>query len=314
MRVERVLLYHRLADLLEVQARFDDAWHSLHSASSALSTALPHLDPDTCLALQLHTAARLGTLACRRAQYPQAEQVYHQALQLVADAGLRQQPVWIKLTNDLAIVYKYWGKYAAAARRYQQVLAVLLARYGERHLDVATVYHNLAGLKHAQRQYAAAEPLACQSYRLHVTLLGAEHPRTVADGAAFGAILHGLKRWDEAIPLFTKAIDYFTRQFGPYHYEVAVNLNNLAAALHAQGHWQAAAPMYRRALDIKVTLLGANHPDVAMSLNNLGVLLNRHGEVQEARHCLAQALAIFTTTLGADHPQTRLCQENAAMA
>jgi hypothetical protein len=73
-----------------------------------------------------------------------------------------------------------------------------------RHVVTAGIYHNLAGVKHARRHYAAAEPIARQGYQIHCDVLGADHPTAIADGAALGSILHGLERYDEAIPLFER--------------------------------------------------------------------------------------------------------------
>ena len=57
----------------------------------------------------------------------------------------------MKLLNDLAIVYQYWGRFDAAEDLNQTALAELVQLHGECHIEVATIYHNLAGLNRARR-------------------------------------------------------------------------------------------------------------------------------------------------------------------
>ena len=303
---------NRLATILETQARYDEALTCVRVALSTLEAAKEQLPLNAGVSLELATLANLGRIERIQGHYAQAEQTNLRGIHLAESQGLIHQPLWGKLVNELAIVYKYWGKFDAAEQMYQCLLSVFIEQYGEHHLKVATIYHNLAGLEHARRRYSTAEPLARKSYQLHVELLGKQHPKTIADGAALGSILHGLKQWDEAITFFEETITFFEKKLGSEHYEVAINLNNLAASLQAKGKLQQAELAYRRALTIKQKLFSAEHPDIGISLNNLAVLLQQNGKTNQAKELFAQALTIFEKTNGADHPNTRLCKENAA--
>lgn len=310
--VLQVKLQSHLIASLEAQARYDDAQAQLNAARVALSDIKAAYSIKISLPLELKLLSQQGTLARIQGHYAQAEKIFQQAIQLVEDYGLSHPSLKIRLFNDLAIVYKYWGRFDAAADLYQTALAELIQQHGEHHIEVASIYHNLAGLNHARRNYARAEPYARKSYQLHVALLGAHHSQTIADGAALGSILHGLGQWDEAIGYFETAIAFFEKQFGPVHYEIAINFNNLAASLQAKGDLDQAEQAYRRALAIKETLLGENHPDVAISLNNLASLLQQTDKLAEARGVFERAISIFEATVGPEHPNTRLCRQNAA--
>ncbi len=307
---EQVSWQNRLATIKEAQGRYDEASSYAQAALSTLEAAKEQLSNSTAIFLELTTLTNLGTYERILGHYAQAEQTYLRGIYLAESQGLTHQQLWLKLVNALAIVYKYWGKFDAAEQLYQRVLSILIEHHGEHHLEVATIYHNLAGLEHARRCYSNAEPLARKSYQLHVELLGKQHPNTIADGAALGSILHGLNQWDEASTFFEEAIAFFEQRLE--HYEVAINLNNLAASLQAKGELQQAELAYRRALAIKQKLFGGEHPDIGISLNNLAVLLQQSGKTNQAKELFAQALTIFDKTLGADHPNTRLCRENAA--
>lgn len=307
----QISLQNRLASILEAQSRYDEALIVIQSAQATLEIIKASIAPTIVLSVEITTLSTLGTLQRIQGNYAEAEQTYQRAIELMETRGTQQhQSKKTQLANYLAIVYKYWGKFDKAESLYQDTLATLTKQYGHHHPDVAAIYHNLAGLNHARGDYQTAETWARQSYQLHLELFGAQHPKTIADGAAFGSILHGLKKWDEAISYFKTAITFFEQKFGSIHYDVALNLNNLAASEQAKGNLSAAEQAYRRALGIKTQILGESHPEVAITLNNLASVLKQIGNKQEAKAFLEQARTIFETTLGEEHPHTQICKDN----
>ncbi len=312
-QILQVSLQNRLVSILEAQSRYDEALIVIQSAQTKLAHITASIDPNIALCLQITNMTSLGTFQRIQGNYAEAEQTYQQAIKLIETQGTEQhQGKKTQLANNLAIVYKYWGKFDAAESLYQDTLASLKQQYGNYHPDVATIYHNLAGLNHARRDYQTAETWARQSYQLHLELFGAQHPQTIADGAALGSILHGLQQWDEAIAHFKTAISFFEQHFGSIHYDVALNLNNLAASEQAKGNLSEAEQAYRRALAIKTQILGESHPELAITLNNLASVLKQRGNIAEAKSFFEQARAICATTLGEDHPNAQICLDNIA--
>lgn len=308
----QVELQSHLVACLEGQARYAEAQTQVKSALAVLDEIKIEHPTDASIPLELKVLSQQGTLARIQGHYAEAEQIFQQAIQLAEAHGLQRHPLRMQCLNNLAIVYKYWGQFDAAENLYEIVLADLIEQHGDHCIEVATIYHNLAGLNHARRHYDAAEPYARKSYQLHLDLLGPHHAQTIADGAALASILHGLEQWDEAISHFEAAIAFFEQQFGPIHYEIAINLNNLAASWQAKGDFTQAEQAYRQALDIKQMLLGSDHPDMAISLNNLAVLLQQTDKRAEAIGLFDRAISIFEATVGPDHPNTQLCRKNKA--
>ncbi|MDJ0903747.1 MAG: tetratricopeptide repeat protein [Xenococcus sp. MO_188.B8] len=310
-QIVQVSLQNRLASILEAQSRYPQALTAVHSAQKILESIKASISPAIAISLDITNLSSLGTLQRIQGNYAEAEQNYQRAIELIETQGTEEyQSKKIQLANNLAIVYKYWGKFEAAENLYQNTLASLKQQHGNHHPDVASIYHNLAGLNHAREDYETAETWARQSYQLHLELFGAQHPKTIADGAALGSILHGLEQWDEAITYFKTAITFFEERFGSIHYDVALNLNNLAASLQAKGDLSQAEQAYRRALEIKTQILGESHPELAITLNNLASVLKQSGKIEEAKSFFEQARAIFATTLGEDHPNVKICQDN----
>ena len=307
----QISLQNRLASILEAQSRYEKALTIIQSAQEILNQIKTSIAPNIALSLEITNLSTLGTLQRIQGNYAEAEKTYQQAIKLIETQCIEQhQAKKPQLANQLAIVYKYWGKFDAAETLYQDTLATLKQQHGNHHPDVASIYHNLAGLNHARGDYQTAETWARQSYQLHLELFGAQHPKTIADGAALGSILHGLQQWDEAIAHFKTAISFFEEQFGSMHYDVALNLNNLAASEQAKGNLSEAEQAYRRALAIKTQILGESHPELAITLNNLASVLKQKEKIEEAKVFFERARAIFATTLGAEHPNTKVCLDN----
>ena len=295
---------------LQTQACYPEAQIQLQLAQTILDELKTLDSTQISLPLELFFLDKQGSLARVQGHYADAETYFQTALQLAVVHDYASSSFRLQCLNNLAIVYKYWGRFETANDLYTKLLAGTIEQYGESHIAVATIYHNLAGLHHACRDYAAAEPYARKSYLLHLHSIGPEHDQTIADGAALASILHGLGQWDEAIEYFENAIAFFKAQFGTTHYDVALNLNNLAASLQAKGDFDGAEMAYRQALTIKEIILGKDHPETAISLNNLASLLQKTGNYRESAELFEQAISLFETTVGPMHPNTQLCRKN----
>ena len=87
--------------------------------------------------------------------------------------------------HNLAVLYKYTGKFDEAERLYRRALPIIERIFGPDHTEVATIYHNLGGLEHARSRFDDAEPLGKKAWVIRGAILGQDHPDTVADAAAW---------------------------------------------------------------------------------------------------------------------------------
>src|SRR5437660_10073458 len=71
-----------------------------------------------------------------------------------------------------------------------------MATQGEECLTACTIYHNMGGILFSKGDFAAAKPYGEKAWELSQRLLGESDPRTMADAAAFAAILDGLGRYE----------------------------------------------------------------------------------------------------------------------
>jgi tetratricopeptide (TPR) repeat protein len=216
--------------------------------------------------------------------------------------------------NDLAVLYKYWGRFDDGLRLYERALPTVIAYHGEDSLEAATLYHNLGGILHSKGDFRAAEQPGRKAWEISRRLLGEDAPRTQMDAVAYAAILDGLERYEESEAIYRAALATLVKQLGPEHYEVASTLQNLAAVLCARGKRHEAERFYRRCLAIQENLLGHDHPDVALTYNNLSNLLNAEGRYSEALPHLLTAVEILQKHLPQDHPHLVRARTNLKVA
>ena len=173
------------AAALEQLARFDEA-----------EAALAGLESDDPYVVQSVLLTR-AAIARGRGDYAAAESelrtaIAHADRTFGPDALETAQPI-----NSLGMTFKYSGRFDEGLEVYHRALAIVEGRFGELHPDVASLHHNLGGLEHARRNFAAAEPHARKSVEIRRALNSPDDPAVAEDEAAWAPILHALGRDDE---------------------------------------------------------------------------------------------------------------------
>jgi len=252
-------------------------------------------------AIRLEALGNAGTALRLRGLYAEAERWLKRAIEHAEKNGLSAT----SHRNDLAVLYKYTGRFDEAERLYLKAMA---ETSGEDEA-AATIYHNLGGLNHSRGEFAAAEPFARRAWEIRERLLGPDHPDTLADACALAGVLDGLGRYAESEPIYRHALTVFTSMFGESHPEVGANLNNLAALRWMQGDAVEAESLYLRSLGIKRELLGDAHPDTALTLLNYASMLCDLERQGEARPMAVGALRVFESALESSHPRIAAARE-----
>jgi tetratricopeptide (TPR) repeat protein len=263
----------------------------------------------TAPALMVTTLVALGNGQRTLARFDAAERHLCEALTLADASFAPTDPQLAGPLNALAVLFKYSGRFDEAEPLLTRALAILA---GQDHPDAATILHNLGGLHHARRDFAAAEPFARRAVEWRIRTRGEADLMVAADRAALAPIADALGQHAEAEALLLDALTVFERELGPDHYEVAVTLNNLAAIAQRGDDLGCAEARYRRALTIKEQLFGAEHPDVAVTLNNLATVCQAQHRAAEAQALYGRALATFERVLEPGHPTLTICRENLA--
>jgi tetratricopeptide (TPR) repeat protein len=118
----------------------------------------------------------MATVYRAQGRYTPAEQLLITAVSRVEERATAEDS--IAAYNELGVLFKYSGKFEAAVDFYKRALDRLS---GTTSPELATLYHNIAGLAHARRDYAAAEDPARKAVAVRTEALGADHPDVAAE-------------------------------------------------------------------------------------------------------------------------------------
>ena len=201
------------------------------------------------------------------------------------------------------------GNYLEAGGLYEQNLALAEESLSE---VLPTALNNLAGLYHAQGDYATALPLFERALAIREKALSPEHPSVATTLNNLAGLYEALGDYARALPLYERALAIREKALGPEHPSVATTLNNLALLYQDQGDYAKALPLHQRALAIREKALGPEHPDVAITLNNLALLYKAQGDYAKALPLYERALAIREKALGPEHPDVATTLNNLA--
>jgi tetratricopeptide (TPR) repeat protein len=228
-------------------------------ALTALDMAPPGADRDL---VRLTALVRLGEALRLLGKFPEAEDAQKRAVQLAEDNHPPDPINRAMALNGLGIVFKDTQRFEQAGQRYQQALILLEQTLGPNDLELAPLYHNLAGLQHAQDHFVEGEPFARRALELRAAHEGLDATGAAGDLAVLGALLVGQQRYTEAETVLERSLAIWEGRYGQHHYEVAVVKHNLAALYQARGDDARALHTLMEALHIKSHLLGATHADV----------------------------------------------------
>lgn len=155
---------------------------------------------------------------------------------------------------------------------YEKQVLISIERFGEKHLEVASCYNNLAKVYTHLRCYIKAENYYNKAKDICETLLGVNnlHVATILNNLA---MLYSSQNLD-------------TKSF-----------------INFQNNYIKTKELFWQALKIRKNNLVENHPDVAESLNNLGMLYVEHDNYEEAEEFLQKALEIRKSNYGKKHPK-----------
>lgn len=202
-------------------------------------------------------------------KYSAAEVAFRAGMRPANTAKSHDPQLLVALLNDLAVLYKYTNRLAAAQRAYQRALRILNASEHPDANSIATLYHNLAGAAFAKRRYR----VALRQARLGIKIRKAARPVDVValacDEAAFAAILAETGDGTSALNILSHALRVFRGKLGPRHYEVGAALANMGVLQWKAGRANLARRTLSRSISILNRALGRGHPRTAIAIRNI---------------------------------------------
>lgn len=215
--------------------------------------------------------------------------------------------------NNLAVLYKFLGRYNEAEPLYTEVLLILSKFLPKNDPILAITLNNLAELYQVQEKYKEAELLYKNALDIDLKSLPASYLNLATHLNNLGGLYQAQGRYSEAEPLYTEGLSIIRQILLPDHPQLARHLNNLAGLYQAQGRYSEAESLYTEALAIDRQSLVSNHPYLASHLHNLGFLYRSQEKYSEAESFYREAIAIDRQSLRPNHPQLANHLNNLAL-
>jgi tetratricopeptide (TPR) repeat protein len=270
---------------------------------------------DDAVRVRIRTCSLMGELRRLLGQTSIDHPELSEALDLATVAFGDDSKEAAEARNNLAVAYKYAGRFDEALRLYQHALKSTIAAHGAAPSSMLrALYHNMGGIYHSMGDFVAAEVPAKLAWDMSRRLLGDTNVQTQLDAAAYAAILDGLGRYEECEAIYRAALVVMLCEFGAEHHEVAALEHNLASVLAVQGNTEEAERRYRLALKIKDSAFGPQSADAALTRISLGGVLNSCHQYREAEQMLAQARDVLIHQLQSDHPHLTVLEKHLTVA
>jgi tetratricopeptide (TPR) repeat protein len=164
-----------------------------------------------------------------------------------------------------------------------------------------------------QGRFMVAEELNRRALRDQRTILGKEHPETLASMSNLADILSRQGEYKEAEQIHRQTLELREKVLGKEHPHTLQSMNNLAVVLKKQGEYKEAEQMHRQTLEMQEKVIGKGHPGTLYSMNNLAVALRNQGKYKEAEQIHRQTLELREKVLGKEHPDTLQSMNNLAV-
>ena len=263
----------------------------------------------------LKSAGALRARASRltaRGRYPAAASALQRALRLATKARPSDPFLLAALLNDFGVVCKYLGRFALANRMYERALGLILSSGDslDQREALATLYHNLGGIAHAQGRFGLALRHAQRGIEIRKTIRPRDALSLAADEAALAAILADSGRKSQAAATYLRSLRTSRRRLGARHYEVGAAMANLGALYLRMARLQDAERSLRLGVSILEEALGRNHPRAASALNNLAVVCARRGKLREADALYKRVLRMIERQPRSAQPTAALVRDN----
>jgi len=164
--------------------------------------------------------------------------------------------------NNLAVAYRYVGRFGEAIELFERVLADRERVLGPDHPDTLATCNNLAVAYHSAGRFDEAIELFERVLADRVRVLGPDHPDTLATCNNLAGAYGDVGRFGEAIELFERVLADQERVLGPDHPKTLTTRNNLAGAYRSAGRFDDAIELFEQ-------VLGPEHPLTKLVQKNL---------------------------------------------
>jgi tetratricopeptide (TPR) repeat protein len=251
----------------------------------------------------------LEQFRCGSSLLPHAQQLLHEdACRDLAANNPSYAIVALRVTNFLL----EQGSYETAARYAKLAAELSVQTFGKQDTRTFMAKSNLAVCLRRAGKLREAESVTQDVLNERESILGADHPDTLASMNNLANILCNRGRYEDAENVYRRAIKGKEKALGRNHEDTQKSLENLAIALERQGKLEEAEDISRRVIDWRQQHLGPHNPWTLSAFSNLGTVLQAQERWEDAWEMHTTALVGRSNILGQLHPETINSRANLA--
>jgi tetratricopeptide (TPR) repeat protein len=236
------------------------------------------------------------------AEYIKAVAVLLKAIQLLENTTLSTE--FDTLLNQLALIYRDFGKLEEAKKLLVQVLGNSIKKFGDSKSLVNTYKSNLALVLYDLGDLLEAKNLLEKVLESDTKNLGELHPTVSIHQSNLATVYRGLGNLIGAKFLLEKALGNDIKNLGFLHPNIAIRQSNLAVVENDLGNLQEAKNLLEQALKCDIENFGNFHPRIAYSQANLAKVHLDLGNLHDSKDLLEKAYSINKKVFGEKTPQT----------
>lgn len=275
-----------------------------HAAAALAGAVLERLGSPPELAALL--ARNLGDVLSEEGKHADAKAQYEVALALQRQEDPGSVQVAASL-NALGVEVRKLGDVKASLALQEEALALITARLGPTHPDVAMVQKNIGNFYWSQSQLDEALSWYQKALALQLAAFGEDSLEVASTRNNVASVYIRQQKHDEAEAALRSVLEVMSAKLGPNHPRLYGQLNNLAVVLRYKQQHAEAKAILLRALAVAEAAHGPVHGDVATTLINLGDAQLAAREFDDSVKSYERAVAITLETLGPAHPDLAEC-------
>ena len=207
-------------------------------------------------------------------------------------------------------VKQYLADYDSDMTYFQRSLDVAIRKYGEDHLDVATLYDHIGSVYLLQGNFVRCHELFFKALEIRKCIMTESDPLMAVSYNNLGSVYEKMEDYAKAMECLIRALDIS----GENQAVAAVTCNSIGLVYNAMGDYAKALEYHYRSLSIRRQIYGENHYNVAMAYHNIADDYYDIGDLEKTLEYNKMSLEIWQKVYGNTHPQVAVAHNNIASA
>ncbi|MFE0098736.1 FxSxx-COOH system tetratricopeptide repeat protein [Streptomyces sp. NPDC059009] len=297
-------------NILRASGKFREAYELTKSCLDRL-----HASPEANELGTLQTSSSMANSLRYLGRYEEANELQEKVLEAAHRILGEDEVETLSARHNLAYGLRLLGRYADAYEYDVETAirreSVLRARHITTLNSSNAVAHDLRLLGRYREALARQESVL----RLHIQVLGPQHPQTLEARAQLALCKRREGGFSQDIgPTMAGLVEQLQLVHGRGHFRTLTTITDYGNYLREHGDLSQAKDLIAEAEAGYRSLLGPAHPVASGMVGNTALVMQAAGERAEALSMFESALAGLTATLGPDHPWVLGCALNASGA